>query len=85
MLQAVLNTDIVSFRFKNDNQRNIGFVINDDGQSPYQIDDLIVDDNGTSFNTTTTIGILFGAVKALNDKVKILENIIYNTKGRDLI
>lgn len=83
LLQAVLNTDIVSFRFKNDNQRNIGFIINDDGESPYQIDDLIVDDNGTSFNTTTTTGILFGAVKALNDKVKILENIIYNAKGSD--
>lgn len=85
LLQAVLNTDIVSFRFKNDTQRTVGFVINDDGKSPYQIDDLIVDDNGTSFNTTTTIGILFGAVKALNDKVKILENIIYNTKGSDLL
>ena len=80
LLNAVLNTDIVSFRFKNDKQRNIGFVINDDGKSPYQIDDIIIDDNGKSFNSTTTIGVLFGAIKALTARVEWLENIINNTK-----
>lgn len=80
LLDAVLKTDIVTFRFKNDTQRNVGFVINDDGKSPYQIDDIIIDDNGKSFNSTTTIGVLFGAIKALTARVEWLENIINNTR-----
>lgn len=80
LLDAVLKTDIVTFRFKNDTQRNVGFVINDDGKSPYQIDDIIIDDNGRSFNSTTTIGVLFGAIKALTARVEWLEHIINNTR-----
>lgn len=80
LLDAVIKTDIVTFRFKNDTQRNVGFVINDDGKSPYQIDDIIIDDNGKSFNSTTTIGVLFGAIKALTARVEWLESIINNTR-----
>ena len=73
MLQAILKTDIVKYRFKNSNQKYVGFIINDNGRSPYMIDNLLVNDDNSSFSSNTAIGVAYGAIKELNRKLEKLE------------
>ena len=73
MLQAILKTDIVKYRFKNNPQKYVGFIINDNGHSPYMIDNLLVNDDNSSFSSNTAIGVAYGAIKELNRKLEKLE------------
>lgn len=78
LLEAVEGTDIVQYQFKdqviNGNPEDmIGFVINDDKKSPYNTTDLIVNNDGTGFDTTTAVGIMMGAIKELSKRNKELE------------
>lgn len=77
LLNAVEKTEIVKYRMKyetEEDKMSIGFIINDDGLSPYETSDLFVATNGQSFDLTTSTGILIGAVKELSRKIKILED-----------
>lgn len=77
-LQAILETDIVRYRLKDEVIRNVaenyvGFVINDDGLSPYRTSNLLINRDNSSFNTTTVVGVLMAAVQELNIKIQKLE------------
>lgn len=78
LLEAVMATDIVKYRMKYEDAeecKTIGFVINDDGKSPYNTAELLIRNDMKSFNTTTAIGVILGAIKALNNKIKKLEEL----------
>jgi negative regulator of replication initiation len=80
LLQRLLRTDIVEYNFKHEDERVVGFVINDDGLSPYKIDEHLfsesTQDGSThvGYNTTNLIGHLMGAVKYLAKEVESLKN-----------
>lgn len=76
LLSAVLETDIVGYHFKEEDEGDkemVGFIINDDGKSPYKTSDILISKDGQSFNSSTVFGVLMGAIKALNNKTKKLE------------
>ena len=78
LLKAVNDTEVVKWIFKSDKnigktKKTVGFVINDNGKSPYMIDPLIPNEDGSSFDTTNLVGILMGAIKELSKKNKELE------------
>lgn len=76
LLQAVLETDIVGYHFKEEDEGDkemIGFVINDDGESPYKTADILVGKDGQSFNSSTLFGVIMGAIKEMNKKIETLE------------
>lgn len=78
LLTAINETDIVKYHFKEEAKDGkpddyVGFVINDDGQSPYKTSDLLINRDRTGFNTTTAVGIMMGAIKELSKQNKELE------------
>ena len=78
LLKAVVDTDIVKYHFKDEVNRGkaenyIGFIINDDGTSPYNTSELFINRNKTGFNTTTAVGILAGAIKELYQEIEALK------------
>ncbi|WP_062532333.1 phage tail spike protein [Jeotgalibaca dankookensis] len=80
LLEAALTTDILSFRYigAEDESRTIGFVINDNGESPYHTSPLLVAEDGHSFSLTTAMGVLFGAVKEQHKQIKELKACLNN-------
>ncbi|KDA50948.1 Phage hyaluronidase [Leuconostoc mesenteroides subsp. cremoris T26] len=84
-LEIFDNTDILTYDYKPDSndmddqtasgmRNKVGFVINDNGQSPYKIDNRLVR-YGNSRDDTVTVGYLMAAVKELHAKVKKLESL----------
>ncbi|MGX7063607.1 gp58-like family protein, partial [Leuconostoc mesenteroides subsp. cremoris] len=84
-LEIFDNTDILTYDYKLDSndmddrtaagmRNKVGFVINDNGQSPYKIDNRLVR-YGNSRDDTVTVGYLMAAVKELHAKVKKLESL----------
>lgn len=80
LLEAALTTDILSFRYigAEDESRTIGFVINDNGESPYHTSPLLVAEDGHSFSLTTAMGVLFGAVKEQHKQIEELKVCLSN-------
>lgn len=77
------NTDIMTYDYKPDsedmdemteaNRRNkVGFVINDNGQSPFRTDQRLVR-YGNTRDDSVTVGYLMAAVKELNAQIKELK------------
>lgn len=78
LLSAVIETDIVGYHFKEEDEGDkemVGFVINDDGESPYRTSDILISKDGQSFNSSTLFGVVMGAIKALNNKIEKLEEL----------
>ena len=84
-LEIFDNTDILTFDYKPDShnmdkqtaagmKNKVGFIINDNGQSPYKIDNRLVR-YGNSRDDAVTVGYLMAAVKELHAKVKKLESL----------
>lgn len=76
LLQAILDTDIVGYHFKEEDEGEkemVGFIINDDGQSPYKTSDILISKDGQSFNSSTVFGVIMGAIKEMNKKIETLE------------
>lgn len=79
LLKEIIKTDIVEFEYiaeKKMNEKNdklVGFVINDDGRSPFNTSDRLVNKDGKSYNLTTAIGMLFSSTQALYERIKKLE------------
>lgn len=80
MLEMVNNTDLASFLFKTDvasgeTHRHIGLIIDDvHDVAQYQTPQEFIAPNGASRDDDNMIGALFGAVKALTKRIKILES-----------
>lgn len=80
MLEMVNNTDLASFLFKTDvasgeTHRHIGLIIDDvHDVAQYQAPQDFIAPNGVSRDDDNMIGALFGAVKALTKRIKILES-----------
>lgn len=84
-LEIFDNTDILTYDYKPDSndmddqtaagmRNKVGFVINDNGQSPYKIDNRLVR-YGNTRDDSVTVGYLMAAVKELHAKVKKLESL----------
>lgn len=76
LLQAILDTDIVGYHFKEEDEGEkemVGFIIDDDGQSPYKTSDILISKDGQSFNSSTLFGVIMGAIKEMNKKIETLE------------
>lgn len=77
------NTEIMTYDYKPDSddidtrtlanmQDKVGFVINDNGESPFKTDPRLVR-YGNTRDDSVTVGYLMSAVKELHTKVKELE------------
>lgn len=69
-LQSVLDTDIYSWRHAAHPEKfvQISPIIDDTGEG-YKMGKDVLDDDGETINNNNMIGLLFGAVKALNAKI----------------
>jgi phage minor structural protein len=82
-LKYLLNTDVVYWKYKKsflkeqEPTERIGFVINDDGKSPYKTDEHLIFDEDKR-DDSIIVGHLMNAVKALNDKIEKLEKRLEN-------
>lgn len=76
LLKEIVSTDILSYVYKDAERetRTIGFVI-DDGGSPFKSSELLKNVDGKSFSITTAVGMAFGAIKALNKRLEVLEHV----------
>lgn len=84
-LEIFDNTDILTYDYKPDSnsmdnqtiagmKNKVGFVINDNGKSPYITDSRLVR-YGNTRDDSVTVGYLMAAVKELHEKVKKLESL----------
>lgn len=80
LLQAAMVTDILSYLYvgAEEESRTIGFVINDNGESPYHTSPLLIAEDGKSFSLTTAVGVLFGAVKEQQKQMEELKACLNN-------
>lgn len=80
MLKMVNDTDLTTFLYKTDvangeTHRHIGLIIDDvHDVAQYQAPQDFIAPNGVSRDDDNMIGALFGAVKALTKRIKILES-----------
>lgn len=72
-LEILKNTDILEYEYKeNPKSKKVGFVIDDDGKSPYKTDPKIIVE-GKYKDDSLLVGYLMSAVKELADRVEVLE------------
>lgn len=85
------NTEIMTYDYKPDSedmdsrtlanmQNKVGFVINDNGESPFKTDSRLIR-YGNTRDDSVTVGYLMAAVKELNQNIKQLNEEIRQLKG----
>jgi len=72
-LQYIIDTDVLEFEYKgNPGSKKVGFIINDDGESPYHTDGNLITD-GQYRDDSILVGHLMLAVKALKNEIEQLK------------
>lgn len=79
LLEEVIQTDIVKYRYMTEQENDetdeyVGFIVNDNGKSPFNISSRLVNIDGESYNLTSAVGMSFAAIQALYERIRKLES-----------